>query len=65
MGELQSIQFVETHWRDMKTILEVMAESDSTSVNRSDTWSEQDQRDLTTASLRYAETRYPEEEDLV
>ena len=34
-------------------------------VNQSDTWNEQDQKDLTTASLKYATTLYPEEEDLV
>lgn len=65
LGELDtSIQFVETHWVDMKTILE-LSQSDGTVVERSDTWSEQDQKDLTTTSLRYAATLYPEEEDLV
>ena len=34
-------------------------------VNQNDTWSEQDQKDLTTASLRYAAALYLEEEDLV
>lgn len=63
--ELQSIKFVETHWRDMKTILESIGESDSTSVVRRDSWNEQDQRDLTKASLQHAVTRYPEDEDLV
>ena len=65
LEELQSVKFVETHWRDMKTILEAMAQSDSTAVDRSDAWSEQDQEDLTSASLHYASTHYPEEEDLV
>ena len=65
LGELDtSIQFVETHWVDMKTILE-LSQSDGTVVERSDTWSEQDQKDLTTTSLQYAATLYPEEEDLV
>ncbi len=49
----------------MKTILEVVDKSDSTDVDRSDAWSEQDQEDLTSASLHYASTIYPEEEDLV
>ena len=65
LGELDtSIQFVETHQEDMKTILQ-LSQSDVTVVDRSDAWSEQDQKDLTTASLQYAVTRYPEEEDLV
>ena len=65
LGELDtSIKFVETHRQDMKTILQ-LSQSDVTVVDRSDAWSEQDQKDLTTASLQYAVTRYPEEEDLV
>ncbi len=60
LGELEtSLRFVETHWQDMKTILQIPV------VDRSDTWSEQDQKDLTTASLKYAAALYPEEEDLV
>ena len=66
LGELDtSIKFVGTHREDMKTILKELSQSDVKVLDRSDSWSEQDQRDLTTASLRYAETRYPEEEDLV
>ena len=66
LGELKtSIEFVETHWWDMKTILKELFQSGVKVLDRSASWSEQDQRDLTTASLRYAETRYPEEEDLV
>jgi hypothetical protein len=34
-------------------------------VDRSDTWTEQDQRDLTTFSLQYAAELYPEDEELV
>ena len=34
-------------------------------VNQSDTWNEQDKKDLTTASLQYGATLYSEEEDLV
>ena len=64
-GELYSVRFVETHWRDMKSILEAMGDSDSTSVDRSDAWSEEDRQDVTNASLNYASKRYPEEEDLV
>ncbi len=60
LGELgTSLRFVEIHWQDMKTILQVQP------VDKSDTWSEQDKKDLTTASLKYAATLYPEEEDLV
>ena len=66
LGELESsIRFVETHWSDMKTILQAQTESDDSVVDRSDAWSEQDQEDLTSASLHYAETLYPEDEDLV
>ncbi len=58
LGELEtSLQFVETHWQGMKTILQIPI------VDQSDTWSEQDQKDLTTASLKYAATLYPEEEE--
>ncbi len=32
-------------------------------VDRSDTWSEQDQSDLTSVSLQYAAKLYPEEEE--
>ena len=49
----------------MKTILQAKTESDDSVVDRSDAWSEQDQEDLTSASLHYAETLYPEDEDLV
>ena len=34
-------------------------------VERSDTWSEQDQSDLTAAALQYAAKLYSEEEDFV
>ena len=34
-------------------------------VNQSDTWNEQDKKDLTTASLQYATALYLEENDLV
>ena len=65
LGELDtSVKFVETHREDMKTILQ-LSQSDVTIVDRSDAWSEQDQEDLTSASLHYASTIYPEEEDLV
>ena len=47
----------------MKTILQV--QPNVTVVDRSDTWSEQDQKDLTTASLQYGAALYPEEEDFV
>lgn len=59
LGELQaSLRFVETHWQDMQE----STQSDVSITDRSDTWTEQDQEDLTAASLRYAERRYPEEE---
>ena len=46
-------------------ILQELAQSEVTLVDRSDTWSDQDQADLTTASLRYAAKLYREDEDLV
>jgi hypothetical protein len=46
-------------------ILQDLAQSDVTVVDRSETWSEQDQRDLTVVSLRYAAELYPEEQELV
>ena len=46
-------------------ILQELAQSEVAIVDRSDTWSEQDQRDLTTFSLQYAAKLYPEDEDLV
>ena len=46
-------------------ILQELSQSGITVVDSRDTWSEQDQKDLTTASLKYAKTLYPEEEDLV
>ena len=49
-----SLRFVGTHRQRMKTILAV--------VDHGDAWTVQDENDLTTASLRYAEGRYPEED---
>ena len=46
-------------------ILQELTQSEVVGVDRSDTWNEQDQRDLTTFSLQYAAELYPEEEDLV
>jgi hypothetical protein len=46
-------------------ILQVLALSVVAVVDRSDTWTEQDQRDLTTFSLQYAAELYPEDEELV
>jgi len=46
-------------------ILQELTQSEVAGVDRSDTWNEQDQRDLTTFSLQYAAELYPEEEDLV
>lgn len=42
-----------------------MSKSEVVVVERSDTWSEQDQSDLTSFSLQYAAKLYPEEENLV
>ena len=46
-------------------ILQELTQSEMAGVDRSDTWNEQDQRDLTTVSLQYAAELYPEEEELV
>jgi len=46
-------------------ILQDLAQSEVAVVDRSDTWNEQDQHDLTTFSLQYAAKLYPEEEELV
>ncbi len=46
-------------------ILQELAQSEVVVVERSDTWSEQDQSDLTSATLQYAAKLYPEEEELV
>ena len=46
-------------------ILQDLTQSEIAVVDRSDTWSEQDQKDLIAVSLQYAATLYPEEDDLV
>jgi hypothetical protein len=46
-------------------ILQELAQPDVSIVGRSDTWSEQDQEDLTTLSLKHGAELYPEEQDLV
>ena len=58
------LRFVETHWQDMQTIIQKSAQSEVAIPDHQDIWTEQDQEDLTAAALRYAATRYPEE-DLV
>ena len=61
LGEWEtSLRFVETHWQDMKTILQ-LTQSETVVTERDDAWTEQDQEDLTADSLRYAATRYPED----
>lgn len=46
-------------------ILQELSQSEIAVVDRRDDWSEEDKKDLTTTSLQYAETRYPEEKALV
>jgi hypothetical protein len=46
-------------------ILQELAQSNVSVVDRSDSWSEQDQRDLAAVSLKYGAELYPEEEELV
>ena len=57
-GSPVEIEFAEKHLIDLQEMIKA-------SQDQSDTWSEQDQKDLTVASLEYAATLYPEEEDLV
>ena len=46
-------------------ILQHLAQPEVAIVDRSDTWSKQDQHDLTTFSLQYATELYPQDERLV
>ncbi|MEW6262273.1 MAG: hypothetical protein AB1641_04275 [Thermodesulfobacteriota bacterium] len=46
-------------------ILQELTESGLAVMDRRDTWSEQDQIDLTASSLKYAAEIYPEEKELV
>lgn len=46
-------------------ILQTLTQSEGKLVDRSDTWSEQDQLDFTAVSLQYAAGLYPEDEDIV
>jgi len=46
-------------------ILQDLTESGVTVVERSDSWSDEDRRDLTHFSLDYASRTYPEDQDLV
>ena len=46
-------------------ILQDLAQSEVAVVDRSDSWNEQDQSDLTTFSLQHAAKLYPEEDELV
>ena len=62
LGEWEtSLRFNERHWQDMKTILQ-LTQSEAIVAERNGPWTEQDQEDLTAASLQYAATRYPEED---
>lgn len=62
----ETVQFLppDEQLRLAALILQELSQSGITVVDRSDTWSEQDQKDLTTASLQYAASLYPED-DLV
>lgn len=46
-------------------ILRELSQAEVAVVDRRDAWSEEDEKDLTAASLQYAEARYPEEKALV
>jgi len=45
-------------------ILDELTQHNLSVVDSSDTWSDQDQHDLTTYSLQYAAMHYPEDEEL-
>lgn len=51
--------------RLVSLILQDLAQSEVAIVDRSDTWNEQDQHDLTIFTLQYAAELYPEDEELV
>ncbi len=46
-------------------ILQDLAQSEGSIVNYGNTWNKQDQGELTTYSLQYANQLYPEDEELV
>lgn len=46
-------------------LLQDLTQSAATVVDSSETWSAQDRNDVTSFSLRYAATLYPEEDELV
>ena len=46
-------------------ILQDLAQSEMIVAERNDSWTEQDQRELTTFSLQYAAEMYPDDEALV
>ncbi len=46
-------------------ILQDLSQFEVSVVERSDTWSAEDQTDLTAFSLQYAATLYPEDEELI
>lgn len=52
-------------FRLVALILRELSQSEIAVVDRRDAWSEEDEKDLTAASLQYAEARYPEEKVLV
>jgi hypothetical protein len=45
-------------------ILNDLVQHDAELVDQSDTWTEQDRLDLVAFSMQYAETNYPESEEL-
>jgi hypothetical protein len=46
-------------------ILQALTQSDISMIDISDTWNEQDQKDLTNFSFQYAAHLYPEDKNLV
>ena len=52
-------------FRLVALILRELSQAEVAVVDRRDAWSEEDKKDLTAASLQYAEARYPEAKALV
>ena len=52
-------------FRLVALILRELSQAEVAVVDRRDAWSEEDKKDLTAASLQYAEERHPEENALV
>jgi hypothetical protein len=64
-GKMKPSRSTEFPESEVRGISERYGLSQDKVVDRSDTWNEQDQRDLAAVSLKYAAEFYPEDEELV